>query len=65
MVREMQDRASKRRAKSRPKLNEDFSAQVKNSTARIGIIGMGYVGLPLMLACAAKNFNVLDSTLIR
>ena len=25
----------------------------------IGIIGMGYVGLPLMLACTAKNLRVV------
>ena len=34
-------------------------ARIHDRSARIGIIGMGYVGLPLMLASTAKNFRVL------
>ena len=34
-------------------------ALIESAKARIGIIGMGYVGLPLMLACTAKKFRVL------
>ena len=33
--------------------------KIKNRTALVGIIGMGYVGLPLGLAFANKKFNVL------
>src|SRR5262249_51472919 len=36
-----------------------LSARIQNRTAQIGIIGMGYVGLPLMLASTTKNFRVL------
>jgi UDP-N-acetyl-D-glucosamine dehydrogenase len=32
---------------------------IESAKARVGIIGMGYVGLPLMLACTAKKFRVL------
>lgn len=37
----------------------DFLQKVENKSALIGIIGMGYVGLPLGLAFTAKKFNVL------
>jgi UDP-N-acetyl-D-glucosamine dehydrogenase len=33
--------------------------KIKNKSAVVGIVGMGYVGLPLGLAFAKKNFNVL------
>lgn len=33
--------------------------KIKNKSAIVGIIGMGYVGLPLGLAFAAKKINVL------
>jgi UDP-N-acetyl-D-glucosamine dehydrogenase len=36
-----------------------LSARINDRSAQIGIIGMGYVGLPLMLASTAKNFRVL------
>jgi UDP-N-acetyl-D-glucosamine dehydrogenase len=39
--------------------NMDFLQKVENKSALIGIIGMGYVGLPLGLAFTAKKFNVL------
>jgi UDP-N-acetyl-D-glucosamine dehydrogenase len=34
-------------------------AAIKNRTARVGIIGLGYVGLPLARAFAGKGFPVL------
>jgi UDP-N-acetyl-D-glucosamine dehydrogenase len=34
-------------------------AAVKNRTARVGIIGMGYVGLPLMRTFCSAGFNCL------
>src|SRR6476646_712240 len=40
-------------------IHQGLSARIKDRSAQIGIIGMGYVGLPLMLACTAKNFRVL------
>ena len=36
-----------------------LSARIRDRSARIGIVGMGYVGLPLMLASTAKKFRVL------
>jgi UDP-N-acetyl-D-glucosamine dehydrogenase len=33
--------------------------KIKNQTARVGIIGLGYVGLPLARAFAEKGFRVL------
>jgi UDP-N-acetyl-D-glucosamine dehydrogenase len=32
---------------------------IKTRQAKIGIVGLGYVGLPLVLAFANKNFNVI------
>lgn len=34
-------------------------AQIADAAVVVGIVGMGYVGLPLMLASAAKKFRVL------
>src|SRR6476660_9332507 len=43
-----------------PKNNHQYlTARIKDRSAWIGIIGMGYVGLPLMLAATAKKFRVL------
>ena len=36
-----------------------LTARINDRGALIGIIGIGYVGLPLMLASTAKNFRVL------
>ncbi|MDH7605959.1 MAG: nucleotide sugar dehydrogenase, partial [Melioribacter sp.] len=33
--------------------------KIQNKTAVVGIIGMGYVGLPLALAFANNDFNVI------
>lgn len=38
-----------------PQLEE----KVKNKTARVGIVGLGYVGLPLAVAFAEAGFRVL------
>ncbi|MCC7093799.1 MAG: nucleotide sugar dehydrogenase [Ignavibacteriaceae bacterium] len=37
----------------------DLIAKIKNKSVAVGIIGMGYVGLPLGLAFANKKVNVL------
>jgi UDP-N-acetyl-D-glucosamine dehydrogenase len=37
----------------------ELKDKILNKSAHIGIIGLGYVGLPLGLAFAAKGFNVL------
>src|SRR6266704_2028928 len=36
-----------------------LDSRIENRTATVGIIGMGYIGLPLMLAVTAKGFQVL------
>src|SRR6516164_912025 len=41
------------------KPRQTLSTHIRDRSARIGIIGMGYVGLPLMLAATRKNFRVL------
>ena len=33
--------------------------KIKNKTAVIGVLGLGYVGLPLMLAYTAKGYKVI------
>ncbi|NIT56659.1 MAG: hypothetical protein GWN00_10625, partial [Aliifodinibius sp.] len=47
--------------KPRPtvKLREDFITRIKNRTAKVGIIGLGYVGLPLMWTFHEKGFPVV------
>jgi len=39
--------------------HQALSARIRDHGALIGIIGMGYVGLPLMLASTTKKFRVL------
>lgn len=38
---------------------DKISIKIKNRTAIIGIIGLGYVGLPLVLRCSEVGFKVL------
>src|SRR6185437_16174021 len=38
---------------------EQLEARFRERTATVGVIGMGYVGLPLMLAAAAAGYHVL------
>lgn len=40
-------------------LREDFIDRIQNRTAKIGIIGLGYVGLPLMWTFHEKGFPVV------
>ncbi len=37
---------------------EKLAAKIKNKTARIGIVGLGYVGLPLAVEFAERGFTV-------
>ncbi len=37
----------------------DFLKKIKDKTAKVGIIGLGYVGLPLGLEFALKGFDVI------
>lgn len=41
------------------KMADDFVARCQDRTLKVGIIGMGYVGLPLALAFRAKGFPVI------
>ncbi len=40
-------------------LREELLQKIDNKTFRVGIVGLGYVGLPLGLEFAEKEFNVL------
>ena len=41
-----------------PAIGATFHKKIQNRTARIGIVGMGYVGLPLALLYSEKEFAV-------
>jgi len=41
------------------KLREDFISRIQNRTAKVGIIGLGYVGLPLMWTFHEEGFPVV------
>ena len=67
---EMRKRLSRKKATSAtPFDHKHLGARIADADALIGIVGMGYVGLPLMLASAAKKFRVLgfdiDSTKVK
>lgn len=40
-------------------IHEDLQARIENRSARIGVLGLGYVGLPLAVRAAALGFNVI------
>ncbi|HWS24120.1 MAG TPA: nucleotide sugar dehydrogenase [Anaerolineales bacterium] len=40
-------------------INDNMIEKLNRKTARIGILGMGYVGMPLAVVFAEKGFNVL------
>jgi UDP-N-acetyl-D-glucosamine dehydrogenase len=40
-------------------LLKDLKDKIENKQAKIGIIGLGYVGLPILVAFAKKGFSVL------
>src|SRR5262245_54856765 len=40
-------------------LQNEFIVKIESRTARIAVIGLGYVGLPLLLGFQAKGFSCL------
>lgn len=46
------------RAKSTRKKTDDLSSRITSRKANIGVVGLGYVGLPLSLALADAGFKV-------
>src|SRR5258708_34531639 len=36
----------------------EFRARIENRTAKVGIVGLGYVGLPLMLLFSEQKFRI-------
>ncbi|HEY6252530.1 MAG TPA: NAD(P)-binding domain-containing protein, partial [Candidatus Angelobacter sp.] len=38
---------------------KELGARIKARTAKVGIVGMGYVGLPLALLFSEREFHVL------
>jgi UDP-N-acetyl-D-glucosamine dehydrogenase len=55
----MQAPPRQRRQRHKDSADTELSTRIRDGSALIGIIGMGYVGLPLMLAATAKNFHVV------
>jgi UDP-N-acetyl-D-glucosamine dehydrogenase len=51
-------RAVARKKPSRTDLLPSFESKLRRGTARIGVIGLGYVGLPLAVEFAKKGFRV-------
>src|SRR5262249_2476403 len=49
----------KQSSDNRPGSDKSVLSSIRDRSALVGIIGMGYVGLPLMLASTAKGFRVL------
>ena len=43
-------------------ISEKLQNKIKDKVAKIGIIGMGYVGIPLGLEFAKKGFTVFSSS---
>ncbi len=43
---------------SKDSLKQDLLSKIKSGKAHVGVVGMGYVGLPLALAFVAKGFRV-------
>lgn len=41
------------------RLERDFLERIENKTAKVGVIGLGYVGLPLIKAFAAAGFATI------
>ena len=41
------------------RMKQDLIGRIENRSAKIGIVGLGYVGLPLMLRFSEAGFNVL------
>src|SRR5262249_43187055 len=39
-------------------ISPDLQARISNRTARVGVIGLGYVGLPLALLFSEQGFSV-------
>lgn len=40
-------------------MKEELLKKIEDKTAKIGIIGLGYVGLPLLIAFAKKGFQII------
>jgi UDP-N-acetyl-D-glucosamine dehydrogenase len=49
-------------AASKPEISQQFeelAQKIKNKTARVGIVGLGYVGLPLAVEYAKEGYSVV------
>ena len=46
------------KAKSSKKKTDDLLSRITSRTANVGVVGLGYVGLPLSVALAEVGFNV-------
>lgn len=50
--------ASDQRTPTNPRWRADLAKRIKNKEATVGIVGLGYVGLPLLLAVRKAGFPV-------
>ena len=48
-----------------PNLGRELKRRIRNRSAKVGIIGMGYVGLPLAVEMAREGFHVTGIDLIK
>ncbi|MGH7847158.1 MAG: nucleotide sugar dehydrogenase [Candidatus Binatia bacterium] len=54
-----------RRAIQRPQLARDLKKKIRDRSAKAGVVGLGYVGLPLGVEMAREGFQVTGIDLIR
>jgi UDP-N-acetyl-D-glucosamine dehydrogenase len=54
-----------RRVIQRPQLARDLKKKIRDRSAKVGVVGLGYVGLPLAVEMARKGFQVTGIDLIR
>ena len=54
-----------RRAIQRPQLARELKKKIRDRSAKVGVVGLGYVGLPLAVEMARKGFQVTGIDLIR
>src|SRR4030095_8106653 len=48
-----------------PNLGRELKRRIRNRSAKVGIIGLGYVGLPLAVEMAREGFHVTGIDLIK
>ncbi|HWP58358.1 MAG TPA: nucleotide sugar dehydrogenase [Candidatus Acidoferrales bacterium] len=57
--------SSSRSAFARPELAEKLKEKIRARSAKLGVVGLGYVGLPLAVEMAREGFQVTGIDLVR